>query len=118
MTIPAHAGPTRGTSGSSGPADSSPQGPGSITALIDAAARRSDLSDRAVRVYTVAALSFTGAFDMGRIESAVGGLSHKQLGQALGELVNAGLLTRKVKVVGYNGDRPVRRTIYRLVVAL
>lgn len=87
-------------------------------ALIAAATTNPALSDRATRVYALIVVAYPTAEVQAPMMAEKFHLTHKQAGQALGELVTAGLLTKRMRVVGYKPAQPkplrIRRYAYRL----
>lgn len=84
--------------------------------LIAAAATNPAVSDRALRVYTICAAVYDREVDAVLIAATIPSLTEPQAARLLGDLVSAGLLTKRLRTVGYkdNGLR-IRRSAYRLV---
>jgi hypothetical protein len=87
-----------------------------IGALLAAAAEtHPELSDRAWRVYTAVLTLSLAEVDAVQVAAHLPTLTESQAGVMLGHLVRAGLLTKRLRVVGYKDGQRVRRSVYSLV---
>lgn len=113
MSVPAHAG------GSTPPQRRNPLtvphqwGKRDQAALLTIAAD-SGVSDRAYRVYTVVVALDAREVTAATIAATLPAFTEPQAARLLGDLTTAGLLTKRRKTVGYNGDARVRVAAYSL----
>lgn len=84
------------------------------THLLALAATNPAVSDRALRVYTVMVTVFDREVDSAAVAAVIPSLTQEQAARLLGKLTTAGLLSKRMRTVAYDGDRRVRRSVYRL----
>lgn len=113
MSVPAQAPVDTPTPRRNTPRDSAPRNP--VATALEAV-RDGAVTDRGARIFTLIALGFpTAEVDVPTL-AALLPLTEQQVGNVLGELVAAGLLNRRMRVVGYresDGAR-IRRYGYTL----
>lgn len=86
-----------------------------VTAMLASAAANPAVSDRQLRVYTILVTVLDRGADSASLTAAMPSLSADEAAQLLGRLAAAGLLTSRLRNVGYHPDgRRIRRRFYEL----
>lgn len=114
MSVPAHQGPDTPAHRAAGAGVTQSDLVRDPVALIAAAAANPAVSDRALRVYIVATMYDRGV-TAAVVAATLPGLTEQKAAHLLGNLASAGLLTKRLRTVGYkpSGLR-TRRSIYTL----
>lgn len=115
MSVPARVAAAQARHGHHRPSVASTWRGRDIAALLAAAAARDDVTDLAMRVYTVVVTVFDRPVSAAQVQAVLPSLTYRGATNILGGLVVLGLLDSEVKIVGYtdSGSR-VRRTFYTL----
>lgn len=115
MSVPAQAPGTTSAHRRNTPGVTTPPADRDHASLIAAAAANPAVSDRAYKVFTLLVLVYDRGATAVEIAAAIPGETERSVSQLLGTLVTAGLLTKRLKVVGYRDGNRVRRGHYTLV---
>lgn len=115
LSVPAQASGSHPTHGHLSEGVTHPVENRDLPRLLAAAAVNPAVSDRAMRVYTVAVVLGDRETDAPTIAAALPLLTEAQAARLLGDLVTAGLLRKRLRVVGYKDGRRVRRGAYSLL---
>lgn len=85
-----------------------------VARLIAQAATNLTLTDRALRIYAVVVTLADREVTAAQVAAALPALTEDQASRMLGSLVTAGLLTKRLRTIGYKDGRRVRRSAYSL----